>query len=92
MVIKKRNEVQRVTETMVKGLRRETGYSIKYSKMVLDRFGGDCQFLKTFVGVAGHAISVKGDRDERDLRVTIEKMGRKPFVDNGFEEKRRQIK
>ena len=71
----------------VKRLREDTGCGMFTCKDVLDRFGGDYDFAKSYLKYAGQAIYIKGGylvRDSRDLRKTKEELGRDPVIDKGI--------
>ena len=74
-------ERPKVNASQVKQLRVETGASMYYCKDLLERFGGDVEFAKSYMKYVSHAVYIKGNREERDMRCAIKDVGRRPYFD-----------
>tara|TARA_B100000700_G_C15063546_1_gene867820 strand:- start:25057 stop:25422 length:366 start_codon:yes stop_codon:yes gene_type:complete len=71
-----------VKATQVKQLREETGMGMITCKKLLERFGGDVEFAKSYAKYVSHAVYIKGNREERDMLCAIKEVGRKPYFDS----------
>ena len=81
------NNKPKVTALQVKQLREDTGAGMMDCKKLLERFGGDVEFAKSYMKFVSQAVYIiRGDREKRDMNCAIRELGREPFFDSHNED------